>query len=79
MYKYFATFGSGQLVNFRVRPNDVILLLEGETENEAREVLHNEPFNGRFAFSYKIEEANRMVEQYGMVKMTIQELLELQN
>lgn len=37
--KTIVTFGSGQLTEFFVRPTNVMLVIEAENENEARQKL----------------------------------------
>ena len=54
--KFIITFGSSQLDEFYVRPNDVALIIEAKNENEARTKVFN--FKGigeRFCTSYPYE------------------------
>ena len=76
---HFATFGSNHLIEFDIPggPMKVMLLsIPGQTEEEFRELLHCKPFDGRFCTTYKIEEAERMSQEFGMVKYSIAELFE---
>lgn len=53
MNKYIITFGSGQLTDFSVNPNNVMLVIEAKNENEARMQAFNYPGIGeRFCTSY---------------------------
>ena len=74
--KFIATFGSSQLPTFDVNPMSVMLVLEGENDNDARKLLFKEPFNGRFATSYPYEKyAKEFKEKYNMKEYTLKELL----
>jgi hypothetical protein len=78
MNKFIITFGSGQLPNFNVRPNDVILVIEANTENDARQVVVDNPHIGiRFSFSYPYEgNAERFKNKFRMFELTMDELMD---
>lgn len=77
MKKFIATFGSNQLKEFDVRAMNVMLIIEGKNENEARKPLFEEPFNGKFSFSYPYEKAEEFKKTYGMKEYTMEQLLKL--
>jgi hypothetical protein len=74
--KYVITFGSGQLTEFFVRPTNVMLVIEAETENQARQKACN--FTGigsRFCTSYKYDEVkDEFLNRYGMKEYTLEDL-----
>ena len=76
---HFATFGSCQLLNFRIRPMNVILLSGEMTEEEFRERLRQEPFNNAYCTTYPIDKAAEMEDLFGMVKISLEDLLKLEN
>ena len=74
--KFIITFGSSQLDEFYVRPNDVALIIEAENENEARNQVCN--FKGigeRFCTSYPYEKyIDEFVNKYNMKEYTFEDL-----
>lgn len=76
MNKYIITFGGSQLQEFDVRPMDVMLVLEADTEEEARQVAREE-FNNRYSSSYQYEKfVHQFKKDYNMVEFTLNELME---
>ena len=77
--KFIITFGSSQLDEFYVRPNDVALIIEAENENEARNQVCN--FKGiaeRFCTSYQYEKyIDEFVNKYNMKEYTLEDLEKL--
>lgn len=76
MNKYIITFGSGQLTDFSVNPNNVMLVIEAKNENEARMQAFNYPGIGeRFCTSYNYNEySDKFKTQYNMVEYTLDDL-----
>lgn len=80
--KYFMTFGSSHLKNYKVSPLDVMLVIEGDTFMEARDNLMQDDdldIRNIFAFQYDISQAMDMTEKYRMKLYTKEELLKLKN
>lgn len=77
--KYIITFGSGQLSSFNVTPNDVSLVIDAESEVEARiKASQIEGVGNRFCSSYPYNTASeKFKEEYGMTEYTIEQLEEL--
>ena len=77
--KFIITFGSSQLNEFNVKPNDVALIIEAENENEARNQVCN--FKGigeRFCTSYAYEKhIDEFVNKYNMKEYTLEDLEKL--
>ena len=77
--KFIITFGSSQLDEFYVRPNDVALIIEAKNENEARTKVFN--FKGiaeRFCTSYQYEKyIDEFVKRYNMKEYTLEDLEKL--
>lgn len=77
--KTVITFGSGQLTEFFVRPTNVMLVIEAENENEARNVAF--AFDGigeRFCTSYNYDEVKvEFRKEYGMKEYTLEDLEKL--
>lgn len=77
--KTIITFGSGQLAEFFVRPNDVMLVIEVENQSEARQKAFDFPGIGaRFCTSYLYED--EVVEEfygYGMKEYSLSDLEKL--
>jgi len=71
--KVFATFGSGHLNDYDV--NSIKVMLEFNSEEELRETLMAEPFNGDFCTSYPESHADLMVYKYGMISYSLTDLL----
>lgn len=79
MTKYFVTFGTGQLENFAVNAGTVMVVVEADSESEARARFFEEPFNGRFSSSYNYDQlADDFKNRYHMVEYTLEELLATQ-
>ena len=76
MKKYVITFGSGQLTEFFVRPTNVMLVIEAEDENSARQKVFDFPGIGeRFCTSYEYDEVkDEFKNKYGMKEYTLEEL-----
>ena len=74
--KYVITFGSGQLTEFFVRPTNVMLVIEAENENEARQQAFDfEGIGGRFCTSYQYEDVREEFEnKYGMKEYSLEDL-----
>ena len=74
--KFIITFGSGQLTEFYVRPTNVMLVIEAENVESARNKVFNFPGIGeRFCTSYNYDEyANEFKEKYGMSEYTLEDL-----
>ena len=74
--KTIITFGSGQLTEFFVRPTNVMLVIEAENENEARQKAFNFPGIGRrFCTSYPYtNETVKEFYDYGMKEYTLSDL-----
>ena len=74
--KYVITFGSGQLTEFFVRPTTVMLVIEAEDENSARQKAFD--FSGigsRFCTSYKYNDVkDEFLNDYGMKEYSLEEL-----
>lgn len=74
--KTVITFGSGQLTEFFVRPTNVMLVIEAETENQARQKAFNFPGIGeRFCTSYKYDEVkDEFLNRYDMTEYSLEDL-----
>ena len=74
--KYVITFGSGQLTEFFVRPTNVMLVIEAESEDQARQQAFNFPgIEGRFCTSYLYEEVqDEFLNLYGMKEYSLDDL-----
>jgi hypothetical protein len=74
--KYVITFGSGQLTEFFVRPTNVMLVIEAEDENSARQKAFDFPGIGsRFCTSYNYEEVkDEFKSKYGMKEFSLEDL-----
>lgn len=79
MKKTIITFGSGQLYDFNVRPNDVALVIEANTETEARNMAFEFPGIGdKFCTSYPYETyIDEFILKYGMKEYTLSDLHKL--
>lgn len=77
--KFIITFGSGQLAEFNVTPNDVSLVIEADNEMEARiKASEIGGVGNRFCSSYPYETASeKFKKEYGMTEYTIEQLEEL--
>lgn len=76
MITAFATFGSDHLPNFHINSMKVILV--AEDESELRQRLQEEPFNNHYCTTYPISQSQDMQDKYGMVEITLDELLRLE-
>lgn len=78
MNKYIITFGSGQLTEFFVRPTTVMLVIEAENEEIARQQAFDFPGIGdKFCTSYVYDaEAVELITMYGMKEYSLQDLEE---
>lgn len=76
MNKYIFTFGSSQLDEFAVNPNSVALIIEADTECEARTIVFNyKGIGAKFSSSYEYEDnIDMFLNQYNMVEVTLDEL-----
>jgi len=74
---HFATFGGGQLETFDIDPMNVILITENE--EALREQLRQPPFDNKYCTTYPISYADEMEKKYGMKRITIEELLLLED
>lgn len=73
--KYIITFGSGQLDKFFVRPNNVALIIEADSENEARKKAFDfEGIGERFCTSYSYSYMTEFELKYGMKEYTLDDL-----
>ncbi len=79
MNKYVITFGSGQLYDFNVIPNDVMLVIEADNMNEAREkVFDFDGIGGNFCTSYNYDEfVEEFKYEYGMIEYSLSDLNKL--
>jgi len=75
--KYIITFGSAHLKDFNINAMRVALVVEGDTEWEARDKVFN--FNGindNFCTSYDYSEISKF-EKLGFKEVTLEELEKL--
>jgi len=73
----FATFGSGQLVDYDVSPVSVILLAPyGITDSEFHAILQIR-FDNKYCTIYPIEHMEEFILNYGMQVYTLQQLEDL--
>lgn len=77
--KYIITFGNGQLWAFYVRPTTVSLVIEADSEEEARvKAMSVEGIGQRFCSSYPYETASdKFKKDYGMKEYTLKQLEDL--
>lgn len=76
MKKFIITFGSGQLTEFYVNPYTVMLVIEAEDENKAREQVFQFPGIGdKFCTSYRYDDVVDVFKiKYGMQEYTLDDL-----
>lgn len=75
MNKYIITFGSGQLGDFNVSPNNVALVIEAENESIARGIVFDFPGIGsRFCTSYDYSYIEDFISKYDMKVFTLDDL-----
>ena len=81
MKKYIFTFGSNQLPELRhkLNPMDVMLVVEGENEGKAREVVFKSFIGEKFCTSYPYSYKEEFVEKYNMYESTLNELVALKD
>ena len=79
--KYVITFGSGQLTEFFVRPTNVMLVIEADDEDQARqEAFDFDGIGGRFCTSYKYDDVkDEFLNQYGMKEYSLEDLESLRD
>jgi len=76
MAKHIITFGSNQIPEYPGNPMSIMLVIEAESDAEAREPLFKDPFHGRFCTSYPYDEfADDFKRKYNMVEITLDDLL----
>lgn len=75
MNKYIFTFGSGQLKEFNVAPQFVLLVIEAKDENLARSEVFNSKIGAKFCTSYPYSKAEFFKETYGMIETSLRGLL----
>ena len=74
MEKYIFTFGSNQLpeLSYKVRPMELMLVIEAEDEYTARREVFESFIGERFCTSYPYEKyAEEFAEEYGMYEITL--------
>lgn len=77
MNKYFMTFGSNQLYEFKVNPIYVALVIEASSENEARKIAFNyDGIGSKFCTSYPYSEIEEFKENWNIVEYTLTQLEE---
>ena len=75
MGKFIITFGSSMLPTFRGNPMNVMLVIEAETENEARAIIRTTSVENNFCTSYPYtEERVKDFENYGMSEYSLSDL-----
>ena len=77
MNKWIFTFGSGQLPDIQktINPMKVMLVVEAETENEARSEVFKSFIGPYFCTSYPFEPyAVEFKEKYNMIEFTLKDL-----
>jgi len=81
MNAYIFTFGSSHLneISLRVSPMKVMLIIEAESEHEAREIVFDSFIGDRFCTSYPISMQTRFTTLHGMVPYRLRELQGIYN
>ena len=76
MDKYIMTFGSGQLpeVSHKVRPLKVMLVIEADSEYEARDIAFKSFVGKKFCTSYPYSKAGEFKDKYNMEEYSLEEL-----
>ncbi len=75
MKKYLFTFGSGQLKNFNVAPQHIVVIVEAPDEISARQKVFKSKIGAGFCTSYPYSKLEEFKETYKVVEMTLEELL----
>lgn len=75
---YVFTFGTGQLKNFNIiDPNSVALIVAAKTENEARQIVFDDPDIGsQFCTSYSFASFSKQFQNYRMEMLDLDMLKE---
>jgi len=68
------TFGSNQLPRLRMNPMDVILVIEADTEQEARQIVFDSFIGDKFCTSYPEKYIAEFESEYNMKQYTLEEL-----
>ena len=81
MKKWIVTFGSSHLEELRgkVRPMSVILVIEADTENEARDIVFSSFIGRTFSASYPYSKSIEFQKEYNMVEYTLKQLEEMRD
>lgn len=75
MNKFIITFGSGQLTEFDVRPNDVALIIEANNEYEARNIVFDyDGIGNKFCTSYPYSYIEQFKNVYNMIEYSLDDL-----
>jgi hypothetical protein len=77
MRNFIFTFGSNQLqeISHIINPMDVMLVVKGESENEARREVFDSFIGNKFCISYSYEDvAEEFGTKYGMIEYSIDDL-----
>ena len=75
MEKYLFTFGSAHLKDFEVNPQEVLLVVEGEHEHEARaKVFGFKGIEDKFCTSYPGYHEKKKKKRYNMVEFSLEQL-----
>ncbi len=75
MNKYIITFGGNHLRDFNVDSLLTMVVIEAKDENLARAEVFNSKIGAKFCTSYPYSKAEYLKEQYGLVEITLKELL----
>ncbi len=73
-FTHFATFGGGQLTFTKLNPMRIMAVLADSGEQELRAALREPPFNNKYCTTYPISELPRMIEEYDMYVLTLNEI-----
>lgn len=76
MSKYIITFGSGQLEGFNINASSVMLVIEADSEREAREIVFSyEGIGENFCTSYSYEKyAEKFINGFNMKEYSLEDL-----
>ena len=76
MSKYIITFGSDQLpeVAHKVRPLKVMLVIEADSEYEARDIALKSFVGKKFCTSYPYSKAQEFKDNYNMEEYSMKDL-----
>jgi hypothetical protein len=76
--KTIITFGQNHLPGVMIRPMSVMLIIEADTEREARDQVMNSFIGKAFCTSYPYEPyAKEFTEKHGMVQYTLEDIEKL--